>query len=254
MDHSLLSITWKEWRAKALPLSLLAAVALLGHVFARLLTETFYIRDAELESHLFVCSVIGAIVGALFMSRDEDDPARSFLYQLPIPRRRIFLAKLANSSAQWLTLTMLLLIVAWGMYLTQSVPGSSKMRVANTLQFLPFMALPLWIIAALFIYLVRSSLVALVLTAVAWIPTTAIRVIAIKEGGRGFDWLILMSLLFTALIACVFYLIFTRSAVHERSGNMRSLIAVLAVVAIVEGAFTLFFTGWRDLWFALTGM
>lgn len=246
MDHSFQTLFWKEWRAKAWLLLVAPVAIFLGWAVKIPLGSSDY------EGFLMSFAFSAALIGVTFMSGEEHDPARSFIYQLPISRREIFMIKLGANALQLFLLLIVCMAVAVTLF-SDLVRVWQDRPEEEFLFSLPFFTLPLWPMAAIFIYMLRSHIVAMALTAAAGIPVVAMLIFQM-EHGRDLGWLVGQSLLFTLLLGVVFYFVFTRSAVQERGPNMRTFLSLLTVVAIVEAAFTLFMANWRDVLFIVFGV
>jgi len=260
---------WKEWREKRWLLALFALAMILIPVL--LIAFGGLHRAGDVDEAIF--PVLGFFslgvmaLGALLLSREEEDPARAFLYTLPLSRGRILATKLGALASQWLVLALLLLVLAALHLLGREVPQNVQAALALEQSWRIVFVFLLWsplmlLLAAIFSLHLRSILVTLVLTLVFCIPVVV--VLSVGAGarlpGQSFweeapnVFLFGSCVLAAAMLAGWLFFLFCRTAIQEMGNTSRVLLALLFGVGAVEVIFTVFLCNYRDLIFILFGI
>ena len=107
---------WKEWRARRWTLlaleGLMAGAVIIGVLRLDPGKAISQLDRGQIEDTSWIMiaaaafTIAAAILGMLLLSKEERDPAHSFLYTLPISRRRILLEKLLALGSHWLILAL----------------------------------------------------------------------------------------------------------------------------------------------------
>ncbi|MCX7014060.1 MAG: hypothetical protein NTW86_16155 [Candidatus Sumerlaeota bacterium] len=255
-------LAWKEWRARRwllpLLLGLIAAAPFLCSAVPWLGTTQYWELDPGRASLAMLSAfALGvAILSSTFLSPEEFDPARSFLYTLPIPRWRILGQKLRALAIQWLVLTALyvfLLAVWW-----KGAPP--KWEWVVFLKAILFSASAIVFVAILSLHL-RSPIVTLVVCAIVLPLVFAILfadgLAAIKESDKTIPLQareVVNCLVAAALLIGWLFFLFCRTRLLELSLGARSLLGLLFAVIMLEIFFTIFLCDWRDLAFLVFGI
>lgn len=268
-----LGIFKTEWRARR------GLLACLGGLMA--LLGAFIWGRGDLSTGAFpVLPVIAsACLGVLLFTREEADPARSFIYQLPISRRRLLGLKLAALASQLAALVGLTLVLAAAPVFTQWISytfyynsnfhydllkgfgaGAQALAVAVALSLTvasvaaiaglharsPIVALALTLLIAAGIVGVTSLTL---LTGIVTINDRAVGRLPARLDSLPVGWIILRQGITAALLVGWLFFLFCRTRLLELGSTARLLLALLFGVAAIEVLFMMFFTGWRDLAF-----
>jgi hypothetical protein len=271
-------IFWKEWRAKARMMVCLAAAVFVGTPLAvallRTNTFTFFERSntdwVAASATIFALSAIA--LGAMLIGREEQDPARAYLYVLPVSRRRILAAKLAALASQWLALLLALgLIYLWvGTILGPSQVGHSAPPSDMPSAGKPHDQIDIWLtvlfvcfgliaslLAAILSLHVRSAILTVFLAIFGILPLVMVLRVFASGSENLFDGyvrsFVCAMVLFLVLVAWLFFA-FCRTPLQELGPTPRTLLALLFIVALAEFAFTVFLCDWRDLVFIAFGI
>lgn len=260
---------WKEWREKRWLLVLFALAMILVPVL--LIAFGGLHRAGDVDEAIFpllgLFSLGVLALGAVLLSRAEEDPARAFLYTLPLSRSRILATKLGALASQWLILALLLLVFAALLLLGKEVAQNVQAALAleqswrMVFTFLLWSPLPL-LLAAIFGFHLRSPLVAVVFTLIFCIPVVAILSLGSGSGlpdpdfweGSPNAFLFWSCLLAAAMLVGWLFFLFCRTAIQDLGNTSRVLLALLFGVGAVEVIFTVFLCNYRDLIFILFGI
>lgn len=260
---------WKEWREKrwlaatiALSMVLVpVAIVALGGLHRSVMVDEVIILI------LLIFSLGVLALGARFLSREEEDPARAFLYTLPLSRSRIVAVKLGALAGQWALLAFILLALAALLSSSESAMANEHAlqemeQVWHMVSACLLWSLPGVLLAAIFGLHLRSTLVTVVFALLFCIPVVV--VLSVGAGarlpGQSFweevpnVFLFGSCVLAAAMLAGWLFFLFCRTAIQEMGNTSRVLLALLFGVGAVEVIFTVFLCNYRDLIFILFGI
>ncbi|MCX7045381.1 MAG: ABC transporter permease subunit [Candidatus Sumerlaeota bacterium] len=275
---------WKEWRAKRWTLlaleglmagAVIAAVLRLdpGRAISQLnrgqIQDTSWITIAAAAF-----TIAAAVLGALLFSKEEHDPAHSFLYTLPISRRRILGEKLLALGSHWLILALtfiaLYFVAAYLLRGRFNLPGESRQQaltkgivIFRGMQALciglvaPVIAAPLAMhFRSLVSTLVVVLLVCLIMFGIIYLSSPYLYYEIYPNSSRDalFNQFVVKTLVaFGALIAWLFFL-FCRTPIMELTASRQAFLALLFVATFLELMGTAYFCDWGDLLFLVFGV
>lgn len=268
-------IFWKEWRTKrALLISVAAVILSIPLIILALrwgvemsLPRAYWMDiDAYLLVGLTVMTLGVAVVSATLFSREEHDPARGFLYTLPISRSEILGSKLRALGAHLGALAGVGAVAALIVLAIRSADFEAAQRGALDHRSGAFtLALPVIIgFSALALQIVAGALLTvifsfhfrspLVTTLIAPIPAI-LMILLLRFSGAGGPTLFLIDnvILAGALVAWM-YFVYCRTPLHELSDTKRVLLWLLFVAVFAELEFTFFLCDFRDLAFLVFGV
>lgn len=274
-DYKAFGIFRKEWRSRGWVLAGLAGVVVVWalFMFPHELSDTM-----PLIAFLLAAS---AGLGVTLFSREERDPARALLYLVPLSRGRILTAKLRVLSVNLacLFLAYSAAIAAFWAALTLHTGTSAQISMDTNAIGIAAIALllaalvgPLFaLVGAIVSQHVRSVIVSLILTLLIAVPMAAMAALPLltsvfsETSNRLYDpsWRIAWSsvprvgslfLVLAALLCGWLYFLYCRTRVHELRPTPRALLVFVFGAAAIEVAFTLVFTGWRDLAYLVFGI
>jgi len=260
---------WKEWRTRGW-LLLLLAIVIFFSPWIGLLGETMLILEYSGESRLLedllslgTAYLLSALfLGLVLFSREETDPARGFLYTLPLSRRRILQEKLASFG------TGLLILAA--VFMIRFLPLSSEALLESGTNgilsaIVPFLvaAVPVVLFAGILSLHIRSVIVALLISVVFIIPLLVI----LAVGNLPLDddlflnvplvnhfWLFVDGLLLSLGLGLWLFYLYCRTPIFEMSSLKRVLFGILFGAVTIEVAATVFLCDFRDLVYILLGV
>lgn len=261
-------ILWKEWLEKRWEWAGITLVMILAPIVGPLLVvaifDPYYSSSGDrdltrITLYPLLVLAIGLIAFSITLfSSQELDPAKGFLYTLPISRSRILFEKLRALAESFGLLLLIfiavIILVGAGSDLARLDQG---LRIAITVV---LWCLPASVLGTIFRFHFRSSLVALIVT--AFFSAILAAIIAITSGGLRHDfweiapgfsqvWMSIAATL--ALGAWLFYL-FRKTPIMEMGGTARVLLGLLFGIAMAEMAFTFFWCDYRDLVFIVLGI
>jgi hypothetical protein len=192
------------------------------------------------------------VLGSTLLTREEHDPARGFLYTLPVSRREILAVKLGVLALQTL------LLAAVGLA-TMSIwirgPWSND-ALGFILASLLFCA-PGAAVAAILGLHFRSPVVALLVSAIVGLLLFLILfndlITAAAAARPGVRAAANCALAAAALLGWLFFL-FCRTAVQELNPTARASLGLLFAIAALEVFATALLCNWRDLAFLVFGV
>ena len=251
---------WKEWRAKRVMLIALGVLLLLSPYIASWFYTVFEessgfpdisISDTISGSRCLVFLFGVFVIGAMFLTKEEHDPARSFLYALPIPRHRIVGMKLLSSFSHVAVLAIAFFVIS-DIHLTPTFRWIALSVIIGSVVVIP--------LVAIFNLHFRSVIVTVLLSVIFLVPIVLIffsHGVDVYTGQEAyilsirsvFDCLITAA----ALLGWVFF-VFCRTPLQELNGTARALLGLLFGVVTVEILFTVLLCNFRDLAFIVFGI
>ncbi len=252
------SLFWKEWRSRAglhivLFALLLFYAAIMRFSYGRSLALPL---DKVFSFIPWASFLVGTLIfGTVLFSREESEPARCWLYTLPISRSGVVRQKILTLLLQGLTLLSLGMLSA---FMTrdfrQLSAGTSiliTVRVGLTGLVLLLLA------AAVSIHLRRpmmAFLLAVFTCLIIW-PSMWLSI-----GLYGAEWQLDRPLedcakcvLLVAVTGLGLTLLLTRTRIQELPSIARTGVLLVLLILYVQAVYTHLLAGWSDLWFLLTG-
>jgi len=250
------NLFWKEWQARRGLLFLLCGML----VIPTLLTTVNHSFEYFVVWGIPVASIL---LGVTLFTADEKDPARSFLYLLPISRREIIVHKLVALFSQWL---LLALVVAFLLTLSDFIVERSNERSMYDefgLWMLAWCLVGGWLgalIAGVFGLHLKSPITAVALAFVSLV-ILAFVIITFKAITANNEWAIktnaclfvFQGIIVSILVMAWLIYIFTKTALLEQTPSARLALALLFAIGLIEISATLFWANWRDVVFMVVG-
>ena len=251
---------WKEWRAHRWTLAALAGLI----VIAEGIATWQALIERSIPFLWIVLPLAAAMLGAGFFSREELDEPRSFLHTLPLSRGEIYQAKLVTGFFQLAFLMILGLCLCAGA-IALGVPWSVFWELRDIVLTAVVDSFVLYLCCAIALYHMRRSLTAFILgsgaAGVLFVGVIIFKAILVNHTNvhDSQPWRMMLSMPGEAIIEALLLagwlgFLYCRTPLAEQTATARFLLWALWVVAFLELFVFLFFTGWRDLFYLLTGV
>jgi ABC-type transport system involved in multi-copper enzyme maturation permease subunit len=253
-NHAEFEIFGKEWVARRWHLAI--CVVLIIGVW---LEFSEWLAGATL--------LVGALIGAGWLAPEEQEPERWWLGALPISRQRILAEKFVGAISFyiiWMLLTCVLGFADKGLrvdIIWWLKEKGIQFPFALAYPLILLGSLPAMVLAMIVALHTRSYITTLALTAViGLVPGALLAVnVILPSLAHVFDLETisirpLVGLLgLTVLLMGWLWFVWCKTRLRELSAPARSGALLLFMFSLWEISFLLFSTGWRDLWFILTG-
>lgn len=251
---------WKEWRAKYIMLIALGVLLLLSPYIASWFYTVFEkssgfpdisINDTISGSRCLVLLFGVFIIGATFLTKEEHDPARSFLYALPIPRHRIAGIKLLSAFSHVAVLAIAFFVIS-AIHLTPTFRWIALSVIIGSVVVVP-------VTATLNLHF-RSVIVTILLSLIFLFPIVLIffsHGVDVYTGQKPYILnvkSVIDCILTAAALLGWFFFVFCRTPLQELGGTARASLGLLFGIVTVEIVFTVFLCNFRDLAFIVLGI
>jgi hypothetical protein len=249
-------LIWKEWREKRWILATLAGlIALFPLLVAPAMPVAAPLpKDwADLAWLLWAPFGVGVLIlGAMLFSAEEHDPARGFLYTLPISRGAILGDKLKTLGLSWLLLAAVA-AAATHLHVGNALDGEAWALLGSLVCFGALLTTLSVILGLHF----RAVIVTLVVVTILALPLVPVLFTEVFVGDFRLDLavsLVLRCAIGVAALTGWLFFLFCRTGLQELQPTPRALLGLLFIVAALEVFATAFLCDWRDLAFILFGI